>query len=68
MGWFVGDGADGTWRSGLWVDEGWFLGIMRRSPQEENGIISALNLSGEMHMQRRNEVFGCIPHARGALT
>ena len=23
-------------------------------------------MSGEMHMRRRNEVFGCIPHARGA--
>ena len=34
----------------------------------ENGIISHLNMSGEMHMQRRNEVFGCIPHGRGALT
>ena len=22
--------------------------------------------SGEMHMRRRNEVFGCIPHVRGA--
>ena len=27
-----------------------------------------LNMSGEMHMHRRNEVFGCIPHVRGALT
>ena len=34
----------------------------------ENGIIFDLNMSGEMHMRRRNEVFGCIPHARGALT
>ena len=26
-----------------------------------------LNMSGEMHMLRRNdEVFGCIPHGRGA--
>ena len=25
-----------------------------------------LDMSGEMHMQRRNEVFGCIPHGRGA--
>ena len=35
--------------------------------QGENGIISDLDMSGEMHMQRRNEVFGCIPHGRGAL-
>ena len=34
--------------------------------QEKNGIISDLNMSGEMHMRRRNEVFGCIPHGRGA--
>ena len=31
-----------------------------------NGIILDLNMSGEMHMRRRNEVFGCIPHGRGA--
>ena len=36
--------------------------------QGENGIIFDLNMSGEMHMRRRNEVFGCIPHGRGALT
>ena len=36
--------------------------------QGENGIISGLNMSGEMHMRRRNEVFGCIPHGRGALS
>ena len=35
--------------------------------QGENGIIFGLNMSGEMHMRRRNEVFGCIPHGRGAL-
>ena len=35
--------------------------------QGENGIIFILNMSGEMHMRRRNEVFGCIPHGRGAL-
>ena len=34
--------------------------------QGENGIIFGLNMSGEMHMRRRNEVFGCIPHGRGA--
>ena len=34
--------------------------------QGENGIISDLNMSGEMHMRRWNEVFGCIPHGRGA--
>jgi hypothetical protein len=39
---------------------------MRRSPQEENGIILSLDMSGEIHMRRKNEVFGCIPHARGA--
>ena len=33
----------------------------------ENGIIYIPNMSGEMHMRRRNEVFGCIPHGRGAL-
>ena len=32
----------------------------------ENGIIFGLDMSGEMHMRRRNEVFGCIPHGRGA--
>ena len=32
------------------------------------GIIFDRNMSGEMYMQRRNEVFGYIPHARGALT
>ena len=35
--------------------------------QGENGIIFNLNMSGEMHMRRRNEVFGCIPHGRGAF-
>ena len=34
--------------------------------QGENGIISGLDMSGEMHMRRRNEVFSCIPHGRGA--
>ena len=34
--------------------------------QGENGIISGLDMSGEMHMRRRNVVFGCIPHGRGA--
>jgi hypothetical protein len=34
--------------------------------QGENGMTSILDMSGEMHMHRRNEVFGCIPHARGA--
>ena len=32
----------------------------------ENGIIFDLNMSGEKHMRRRNEIFGCIPYARGA--
>ena len=36
--------------------------------QGENGIIFGLDMSGEMHMRRRSEVFGCIPHGRGALT
>ena len=42
--------------------------MMRRSGlgQGENGIIFDLDMSGEMHMRRRNEVFGCIPHGRGA--
>ena len=40
---------------------------MKHGMQAENGIISGLNMSGEMHMHRRNEVFGCIPHGRGAL-
>ena len=31
-------------------------------------MICASNMSGEMHMRRGNEVFGCIPHGRGALT
>ena len=34
--------------------------------QGENGIIFSLDMSGEMHMRRRSEVFGCIPHGRGA--
>ena len=28
--------------------------------QGENGITSGLNMSGEMHMWKRDEVFGCI--------
>ncbi len=36
--------------------------------QGENGIICDLNMSGEMHMWKRNEVFGCIPHGCGALS
>ena len=40
---------------------------MRRSPQEENGIIFSLNMSGEMHMQRHDEVFGCIPDVCGVV-
>ena len=32
----------------------------------KNGIIFGLDMSGEMHMRRRSEVFGCIPHGRGA--
>ena len=45
-----------------------FARVMHRSGlgQGENGIISNLNMSGEMHMRRRSEVFGCIPHGRGA--
>ena len=45
-----------------------FAQLMRRSGlgQGENDIISSLNMSGEMHMRRRSEVFGCIPHGRGA--
>ena len=45
-----------------------FAKVMRRSGlgQGENGIILSQNMSGEMHMRRRNEVFGCIPHGRGA--
>lgn len=34
----------------------------------ENGMIFGLDMSGEMHMQRRNEVFGCIPDGRGAYS
>ena len=34
--------------------------------QGENGIMFDLDMSGEMHMRRRSEVFGCIPHGRGA--
>ena len=47
-----------------------FAQMMRRSGlgQGENGIIFDLDMSGEMHMRRRNEVFGCIPHGRGALS
>ena len=43
--------------------------VMRRSGhgQGENGIISGLDMSGEMHMWKRSEVFGCIPHGRGAF-
>ena len=42
--------------------------VLAAGVQGENGIIFGLNMSGEMHMQRRNEVFGCIPHGRGALS
>ena len=43
--------------------------MMRRNGlgQGENGIIFSLDMSGEMHMRRRSEVFGCIPHGRGAF-
>ena len=43
--------------------------VMRGSGlgQGKNGIIFNLDMSGEMHMRRRSEVFGCIPHGRGAL-
>ena len=34
--------------------------------QVENGIIFDLNMSGEMHMWRRSEVFGCMPHGARA--
>ena len=40
--------------------------VLAAGVQDENGIIFDLNMSGEMHMRRRNEVFGCIPHGRGA--
>ena len=42
--------------------------MMRRNGlgQGENGIIFGLDMSGEMHMRRRSEVFSCIPHGRGA--
>ena len=36
--------------------------------QGENDIIFGLNMSGEMHMRKQYEVFGCIPHGRGALS
>jgi len=47
-----------------------FAKVMRRSGlgQGENGIIFDRDMSGEMHMRKLNEVFGCIPHGRGALT
>lgn len=35
--------------------------------QDKNGILSDLNMSGEMHIRKQNEVFGCIPHGRGAF-
>ena len=41
--------------------------VLAAGVQGENDIIFSLNMSGEMHMRRRNEVFGCIPHGRGAL-
>ena len=34
--------------------------------EDECGTISALDMSGEMHMGERSRVFGCIPHGRGA--
>ena len=45
-----------------------FAQLMRRSGlgQGENDIIFGQHMSGEMHMRRRGEVFGCIPHGRGA--
>ena len=42
--------------------------VLAAGVQGENGIIFGLDMSGEMHMRRRNEVFGCIPHGRGALS
>ena len=47
-----------------------FAKVMRGSGlgQGENDIIFGLDMSGEMHMRRRSEVFGCIPHGRGALS
>ena len=40
---------------------------LKHGMQAENGIICASNMSGEMHMRRWCEVFGSIPHGRGAL-
>ena len=48
----------GLWNVCRWIGFG----------QGENGIISNLDMSGEMHMRRRSEVFGCIPHGHGALS
>ena len=36
--------------------------------QGENGMTSILDMSGEMHMRRWNEVFGGMPYVRGVLT
>ena len=40
--------------------------VLAAGVQGKNGIIFDLDMSGEIHMRRRNEVFGCIPHGRGA--
>ena len=40
--------------------------VKRWISRRGNGILYGSNMSGEMHMQKRNEVFGCIPHGRGA--
>ena len=40
--------------------------VKRWISRRGNGILYSSNMSGEMHMRKRNEVFGCIPHGRGA--
>ena len=42
--------------------------VKRWISRQGNGILYGSNMSGEMHMQKRNEVFGCIPHGRGAFS
>ena len=40
--------------------------VLAAGVQGKNGIIFDQDMSGEMHMRRRSEVSGCIPHGRGA--
>ena len=75
IGWWTGGGWDdraGDLERGgmkVFVVKSWYGEYeLKHGMQAEDGIICSSNMSGEMHMRRRNEVFGSIPHGRGALT